>query len=116
MSLDEVRANFATYGLLDDNVHFLRGWFKDTLHATPSHQLALLRLDGDLYKSTIDSLDALYDRVAPGGIVIIDDWGVLPACRKALTDFFARLGEPLPKMITMDWSGVYFFKPLKDGK
>ncbi len=111
VSLDEVRANFETYGLLDDNVHFLKGWFKDTLHGTPSDTLALLRLDGDLYESTTDSLTALYDRVAPGGIVIIDDWGVLPACRKAVEDFFAGRNEALPKMIKMDWSGVYFFKP-----
>ncbi len=111
VSLDEVKANFKAYGLLDETVHFLKGWFKDTLQDTPSRHLALLRLDGDLYESTMDALTALYDRVVPGGVVIIDDWGVLPACRGAVEDFFSSRNEDLPDMIPMDWSGVYFFKP-----
>ena len=116
VSLDEVRMNFETYGLLDETVHFLKGWFRDTLHDTPSDLLALLRLDGDLYEFTADSLTALYDRVALGGIVIIDDWGVLPACRQAVEDFFSNRHEALPEMIEMDWSGVYFIKASADGK
>ncbi|KMW58587.1 Macrocin-O-methyltransferase [Candidatus Rhodobacter oscarellae] len=73
--------------------------------------MALLRLDGDLYESTMDALTALYDKVCPGGIVIIDDWGVLPPCRKAVQDFFAGRDQPLPEMHTQDWSGVWFRKP-----
>jgi len=113
VSLDEVKANFETYGLLTDDIHFLKGWFKDSLQETPSDQLALLRLDGDLYESTMDALVALYDRVAPGGIVIIDDWGVLPACRRAVEDFFAARGETVPEITEMDWSGVWFAKPVE---
>lgn len=111
VSLDEVKSNFATYGLLDNKVHFIKGWFSDTLKDTPSEQLALLRLDGDLYESTMDALRALYDRVSPGGIVIIDDWGVLPPCRQAVEDFFANRGEELPEIVPIDWSGVWFAKP-----
>ncbi len=111
VSLDDVKRNFESYGLLDSNVHFLEGWFRDTLVDIPSEELALLRLDGDLYESTTDALNALYDLVAPGGIVVIDDWGVLPPCRQAVEDFFEMRSEPLPEMIEIDWSGVYFFKP-----
>lgn len=111
VSLEEVRRNFDTYDLMSEDIHFLKGWFKDTLGDTPSDQLALLRLDGDLYESTLDALEGAYDRVVPGGIVIIDDWGVLPPCREAVTDFFAARGEALPEMQSMDWSGVWFETP-----
>jgi glycosyltransferase involved in cell wall biosynthesis len=90
VSLEEVQANFARYGLLDENVRFLKGWFEDTLPKAPIERLALLRLDGDMYSSTIQTLDALYQKVSPGGFVIIDDY-ILPACRKAVDDFRTRL-------------------------
>ena len=48
VSLDEVRSNFARYGLLDDQVRFLQGWFSDTLPTAPIDQLAVLRLDGEV--------------------------------------------------------------------
>jgi hypothetical protein len=67
----EVRANFERYGLLDDQVRFLPGWFKDTLQDAPIDRIAVLRLDGDLYESTIQALDALYPRLSPGGFCII---------------------------------------------
>ena len=59
VSLEQVQANFAEYGLLDDQVTFLEGWFKDTLPTAPIERLAVLRLDGDMYESTMDALDAL---------------------------------------------------------
>ena len=64
----EVRANFQRYGLLDDQVRFLPGWFKDTLHDAPIERIAVLRLDGDLYEATIQALDALYPRLSPPGV------------------------------------------------
>lgn len=89
--LEKVQANFARYGVLDDNVRFLKGWFEDTLPSAPIERLALLRLDGDMYSSTIQTLDALYHKVSPGGVVIIDDY-ILPACRKAVDEFRAKHG------------------------
>jgi hypothetical protein len=68
-------------------------------------------MDGDLYVSTMDTLNALYDRVTPGGIVIVDDYGVLRACREAIADFFAARGEPVPEMTKIDWTGTFFTKP-----
>ena len=112
VSEETVRENFSAYGLLDDcSQVFLKGWFRDTLADAPTRQIALLRLDGDLYESTMDALTALYDRVAPGGIVIIDDYGALAMCRQAVGDFFATRGEPVPELAHVDWTGAFFVKP-----
>jgi O-methyltransferase len=96
VSIEEVRHNFERYGLLDDQVRFLPGWFRDTLPG-PVGPLAVLRLDGDLYASTIECLDALYPRLSPGGFCIIDDYGNVPACAEAVHDYRARCGidEPI---------------------
>ena len=72
---DEVRHNFERYGLLDDRVKFLVGWFKDTLPTAPIDQLAVMRLDGDMYESTIEAIEALYPKLSPGGFCIVDDYG-----------------------------------------
>jgi Macrocin-O-methyltransferase (TylF)/Methyltransferase domain len=112
VSLATVRANFASYGLLDDTrQHFLKGWFSDTLATAPTDQIALLRMDGDLYQSTMDTLEALYDRVTPGGIIIVDDYGALEVCRRAIADFFAARAMSVPEMTKIDWTGTFFFKP-----
>jgi O-methyltransferase len=87
VSVDEVKANFRKYGLLDERVQFLKGFFKDTMPTAPIHQIAILRLDGDMYESTIQVLDALYAKVSPGGFVIIDDYGMIPGCDRAVEDF-----------------------------
>lgn len=87
VTMDTVRENFARYGLLDDQVVFLKGWFRDTLPVAPIEKLAILRLDGDLYESTIQSLQTLYDKVSERGFIIVDDYNVFPNCRAATTDF-----------------------------
>ena len=96
VSRAEVEQYFRRYGLLDDQVRFLEGWFKDTLPGAPIERLAVLRLDGDMYESTIDALSSLYDRLSPGGFVIIDDYYMEP-CAKAVHDFRAerRIDEPI---------------------
>jgi O-methyltransferase len=90
--LDQVQKNFRRYGLLDERVRFLPGWFKDTLPTAPIEQLALIRLDGDYYESTITALTHLYPKLSRGGFVIVDDYSI-PACAKAVADFRARTGE-----------------------
>jgi hypothetical protein len=111
VSLPTVRENFTLYGLDLPNVTYLEGWFKDTLPLAPIGKIALLRLDGDLYESTRDILNALYDRVVEGGIVIVDDYNAIPACRRAVDDFFARRGTVAPVVQMIDWTGVWFRKP-----
>jgi O-methyltransferase len=98
VSLDQVKSNFRRYGLLDDRVKFLVGWFKDTLPVAPIERLAVLRLDGDLYASTMDALNALYDKLSPGGFLIVDDYGLTEdTCRRAVHDFRDARGitEPI---------------------
>jgi O-methyltransferase len=106
-SLEEVKNNFARFGLLDDQVQFLKGWFSDTLPAAPIERLAILRLDGDLYSSTMDALKSLYHRVSPGGYVIVDDYYSWPACRKAVTEFLAE-NKVKANIERIDWTGAYW--------
>ncbi|AYE95589.1 macrocin O-methyltransferase [Mycobacterium paragordonae] len=105
VSQAEVAANFDRYGLLDDRVRFLPGWFKETLHDAPIDCISVLRLDGDLYESTIQALDALYPRLSPGGFCIIDDYHSIDACRQAVADYRARHGVS-EEILEIDGSGV----------
>lgn len=67
-----------------DDVEFVKGWFKDTVHQAPVSRIALLRLDGDWYDSTITCLEAFYSRVANGGVTIIDDYYQWDGCSRAV--------------------------------
>jgi O-methyltransferase len=109
VSLEHVRKNFRSYGLLDGHVKFLEGYFSETLPGAPVQQLALLRLDGDMYESTMDALRWLYPKLSPGGFCIIDDYGGIPACRQAVRDYRAAIGITEP-MSMIDWTGVYWRK------
>ena len=80
VTLEEVKSNFLRYGLLDHQVQFLPGWFNETLPSAPIDKLAVLRLDGDYYESTMDTLVSLYPKLSVGGYVIIDDWGLDRMC------------------------------------
>jgi O-methyltransferase len=106
-SLEEVEENFRRFGLLDGQVKFLKGWFKDTLPSAPIERLAILRLDGDMYESTMDVLMNLYGKVSLGGFIIVDDYHPWPTCRRAIDEFRARLEirEPIEEI---DGSGVYW--------
>jgi hypothetical protein len=108
VSLEEVKANFARYGLLDDQVRFLKGWFKDTLPTAPVERLAVLRLDGDLYESTIITLRSFYSKLSIGGYVIIDDYTPqLPCCVQAVHDFRAE-HDITEEMISTGIYGVFW--------
>jgi O-methyltransferase len=87
VSLEQVRDNFARYGLLDDQVVFAKGYFQDTLPKLTNERFALIRLDGDMYGSTMDALTNLYDKLSTNGFVIVDDYGAIRACREAVHDF-----------------------------
>ncbi|UXA04214.1 TylF/MycF family methyltransferase [Mycobacterium sp. SMC-2] len=105
----EVRANFERYGLLDDQVRFVPGWFKDTLQDAPIERIAVLRLDGDLYESTIQGLDALYPRLSSGGFCIIDDYHAIEACRQAVADYREQHGITT-EIVEIDGTGVLWRK------
>ncbi|BAX92327.1 TylF/MycF/NovP-related O-methyltransferase [Mycobacterium shigaense] len=108
VSQEQVKANFERYGLLDGQVRFLPGWFKDTLHDAPIERISVLRLDGDLYESTIQALDGLYPRLSDGGFCIIDDYN-LPYCRQAVADYRDKHGIT-SEIVDIDGSGVFWRK------
>lgn len=101
-SLEEVQSNFQAYGLLDSQVHFLQGWFKDTLATAPIGELSVVRLDGDYYESTRDALQNLYDKLSIGGYIIVDDYGEesWTYCRRAVEEFRDSRGikEPIVRV------------------
>jgi len=105
----EVEANFARYRLLDTRVVFLEGWFRDTLPIAPIERLAVLRLDGDMYGSTMETLEALYAKVSPGGFVIVDDYLLAP-CAQAVNDYRERHGITAP-LHEVDGAAVWWRVP-----
>lgn len=107
VSLEQVQANFARFDLLDAQVRFLKGWFSDTLPTAPVDQLAVLRLDGDMYSSTTDTLRAMYPKVSQGGFVIVDDYHSWPACKQAVDDYLQEHGLT-PDIQRIDWAGVFW--------
>jgi O-methyltransferase len=107
VSSDEVRERFSKYNLLDSRVHFLEGWFADTLASAPVDEFSLIRLDGDLYQSTLEGLEALYPRLSPRGFLIVDDYGSFPACKQAVTDYRDAHGIVEP-IVDIDGQGIYW--------
>jgi O-methyltransferase len=109
VSVEQVRENLKRYDLLSEQVHFLKGWFRDTLGKAPVDRLAVLRLDGDMYESTMDALVPLYPKVSGGGFVIIDDY-FLPACKKAVHDYRDR-NAITSQLVRIDDESVYWRVP-----
>lgn len=108
VSQDEVENNFRKYALLDKQVVFLKGWFKDTLPQAPVDKLAILRLDGDTYGSTMNSLEYLYPKLSRGGFCIIDDYA-LQGCKSAVDNYRKQHGINA-ELKRIDWSGRYWRK------
>jgi O-methyltransferase len=109
VSLETVQANFREYGLFDDQVRFVKGWFRDTMPTLAGHTWSLIRMDGDMYESTIVVLEHLYPGLSPGGFLIVDDYNGIEACRKAVDDYRRDHGirEEIQRI---DWTGVYWRK------
>jgi O-methyltransferase len=113
VSVEEVKENFERYGLLDDRVEFLVGWFKDTLPGAPIERLSLIRLDGDLYESTMGPLRDLYPKLSPGGYVIVDDYhweGEGDTGVKVAVDEFRAEQGIADELRQADWNSVYWRK------
>jgi O-methyltransferase len=99
---DAVEANFARFGLTE-GVRFVPGFFEDTLPALAGGRWAVVRLDGDTYEATRVALDSLYPGLAVGGHVVIDDFGALPECRRAVEDYRREHGVDEP-LVDVDWT------------
>jgi hypothetical protein len=106
VGVEEVRENFRRYGLLDERVRFVAGWFRDSLPPLRGNRWAVVRLDGDMYESTMDGLVNLYDDLSPGGFLIVDDFA-MDSCRQAVEDFRRERGieEPIERI---DWTGAFW--------
>jgi hypothetical protein len=105
--LAEVQGNFERYGLLDEQVCFLEGWFRDTLPLAPIDRLAVARLDGDMYESTMDALVHLYPKLSVGGYLIVDDYGAFRSCREAVHDYREAYGIE-DEIHRVDWIGAFW--------
>ena len=115
VSREQVAENFRVYDLLDDQVVFLEGWFKDTLPSAPIDAVSVLRLDGDMYESTMDALKALYPKVSPGGYVIVDDYHAVEGCRAAVHEYLAaEFPNETPEIQEIDGTGVYWIRQPSD--
>ena len=108
VSLEDVKANLGRYGLLDDQVRFVKGWFRDTMPTLSGHPWAVIRLDGDMYESTMTVLENLYPGLSPGGYLIVDDYSI-KRCRAAVEDY-RRAHGIREEIQVVDWTGVYWRK------
>ncbi|MFQ2833134.1 TylF/MycF/NovP-related O-methyltransferase [Aeromonas caviae] len=109
-SIDDVKENFNRYGLLDDNIIFMPGWFEDTLPSLSAANVkfSVVKIDADWYSSTKDVLDNVYHLISDGGFIIIDDYN-LPGCKLAVDEFREKNGISKPLQIADEVAGVFFW-------
>lgn len=112
VSFDEVKENFDRYGLGDDQVVFVKGWFDETLPTAGIEKLAVLRVDADLYESTKTVLNNCYSKLSVGGYAIFDDYQNLKDCRRAIDEYRQEhhITDPI---IPIDKRAVYWVKSAK---
>jgi O-methyltransferase len=103
-SVEEVQSNFARLGL-DHDLRFVPGFFDETMPSLRGGSWSLIRLDSDTYESTLQALDSLYPGLSRGGYLLVDDYHLLPECKRAVDDFRLDHGisEPLE---SADWNSV----------
>jgi O-methyltransferase len=106
--LEEVQQNFARYGLLDDRVRFLKGFFNKTLPTAPIAKLSVLRADADFYDSQQDVLTNLYPKLSVGGYMIVDDYPAA-GCKRAI-DEYRQAHNITEQIMTSDTTGIYWQK------
>lgn len=86
--LQDVKANFEKFDLLDDRIKFIKGDVFNTYTLITAHSISVLRVDLDFYESTYFILDKLYSKVCSGGYIVIDDYGVKQLnCKEAVDQF-----------------------------
>lgn len=113
-SLAEVRGNIAGTGYPAERVTYVPGKVEETLPGSVPERIALLRLDTDWYESTRHELMHLWDRLTPGGILIVDDYGKWEGARKAVDEFLAARGIHL-LLTRLDATGRMAIKPEQGG-
>jgi O-methyltransferase len=108
--IDVVRANLTATGHSPELTVFHPGLVEQTLPAEAPARIALLRLDTDWYESTKHELIHLYPRLAPGGVLIIDDYGHFRGARQATDEYFSESGTSI-LLNRIDYSGRIGVKP-----
>jgi hypothetical protein len=109
--LEAVREAVLAVGYPPERIHFVKGRVEDTLPAQAPESIAVLRLDTDWYESTRHELEHLYTRVAPGGILIIDDYGHWQGSRQATDEFIAAHHLPLFLSRIDNWARLAIVPP-----
>ena len=110
VSLDEVKENMSSTGYPKENIIFVKGMVEDTIPNTVPNQVALLRLDTDLYESTYHELIHLYPRVSSQGVVIIDDYGHFQGAQEATEEYFKKFSQEV-LFHRIDYSCRVMIKP-----
>lgn len=113
--LAEVKTNIAGTGYPAERVTYVAGKVEETIPGLAPKRIALLRLDTDWYESTRHELDHLWDRLSPGGVLIVDDYGKWEGARKAVDEFLTRRGIPL-LLTRLDATGRMAVKPPEGGE
>ena len=109
-SLEDVTENMRSTGYPSENLRFIKGMVERTIPGTIPERIALLRLDTDFYESTLHEMRHLYPRLAPGGVLIIDDYGVWRGSKLAVDEYFQEIGEPV-LLTSVDETAVVAVKP-----
>jgi O-methyltransferase len=91
-------------------VHFVRGLIEETIPDLAPRRIAILRLDTDWYASTRHEVEHLYPRLAPGGVLMIDDYGWWDGARRAVDEWIATLDQP-PTLVRVDETGRVGVRP-----
>lgn len=112
VGVDAVRAALASTGYEEARLHYVEGPVEQTLPIQAPGSVALLRLDTDWYESTRHELEHLYPRLAPGGVLIVDDYGHLQGAQRATDEYFSDRPVLLNRI---DYSGRLVQKPPDPG-
>jgi hypothetical protein len=109
---DNVREALYRFGS-PDRLRIVKGWFQDTFPGEVDSvgTIAVLHADGDWYDSVRLTLETFYDQVAPGGFVVIDDYGVWSGARQAVDEF--RLARSVAESLVVVEAAAYWRKAEK---
>lgn len=100
----QIDEHMKQWGIDASLIRYHEGWFQDVLPQCTIGDIAFLRLDADLYESTLCCLRSLYDRVSPGGVVFIDDWK-MKGCKQAVLDYMSQTGTRMPEPVAVPGGG-----------
>lgn len=93
-SEEQFRETIGRTGICDSRANVYKGLFEDTVRVANVGKIALLRLDGDWYDSTMCCLEALFPKIADGGFLVIDDYGTWDGCTRAVHDYLSKYKRP----------------------